>query len=431
MLLDTFALVARLARDDARQLAQVAHLCQRVRRFQRAAGLFDGAGEFDVHQTIEAQIAQARIERDLCARPIGDRRHDVEQPIRVRVFRCAFFRESRARQSAHALFEHLHRGDDLAPFDLARGRARQFAVPKMQHLDALEEGQCRRDIFEMLLDLVLDFGTRERDVVIVIGHDHARDLLAQRAVGQTDDAQLFDVRRIRVEFFDLVWIDVLAVRINDDVFGAPDKVEVAVVVEAAEVARVEPAIDEDGARGLLVIVITEHHVCAARDDLANARLVRVHDLHFNAGHCAPHARRVQLVRGPRHGQHGRCFRQPIAFEDREAEAVKISLDLFIQGRAATDQVAYAPAETCVDRAEDDLTEIERRVIAQPTVGRHQRVRDLSDPLAALAQTIHDAPVQQFPQRWHANHAGDVSVLDRTCEFFAGQLRQICDLRAAT
>ena len=40
-------------------------------------------------------------------------------------------------------------------------------------------------------------------------------------------------------------------------------------------------------------------------------------------------------------------------------------------------------------------------------------------------------MQQLPKRRHANHAGDVAVLDGLRQMLAGQLRQIGDLRAAT
>jgi len=43
----------------------------------------------------------------------------------------------------------------------------------------------------------------------------------------------------------------------------------------------------------------------------------------------------------------------------------------------------------------------------------------------------DAPVQQLPERGHADHAGDVSILNCFREVLATQLRQISDLRAAT
>ena len=68
----------------------------------------------------------------------------------------------------------------------------------------------------MLLDFLTQVGPRKRDVVIMIGHNHAGDFFAD-AVGQTDYAQFLDIRRVLVNLFNFVGIDVLAVGIDDDV----------------------------------------------------------------------------------------------------------------------------------------------------------------------------------------------------------------------
>ena len=57
----------------------------------------------------------------------------------------------------------------------------------------------------------------KRDVVFVIRHDKSGDLFAAVVVRQADDAHFFDKSRFAVKVLDLVRINVLAVRIDDDV----------------------------------------------------------------------------------------------------------------------------------------------------------------------------------------------------------------------
>src|SRR5205085_12165983 len=243
--------------------------------------------------------------------------------------RGRFFRDPRAL----AGFEQLDDADDLAPLDLARRRARQLHVGEEERLDALVERQRRGDFAEVVLYPAVDFVALEADVRVVVGDDEARDLLAD-AFGEADHAEFFDVGRILVEFFDLVRVDVLAVRVDDDLFRAADEVEVAFVVESSEVARVEPAPGERALRRLLVLVVAEHDVVAARDDLADAGGVRFGDADFDAGQGLADARRVQAVLRARYGQHRRGLGQAVAFEDGKAQPVHVALDLLVQGRAA-------------------------------------------------------------------------------------------------
>ena len=84
--------------------------------------------------------------------------------------------------------------------------------------------------------------------MVKVRHDHASDFFAD-AVRQSDDAQLFDERRRVISFFNLVWINVLAVCVNDNLFRASDEIEVAFFVEPSEVACVQPTINERCARG--------------------------------------------------------------------------------------------------------------------------------------------------------------------------------------
>ncbi len=73
--------------------------------------------------------------------------------------------------------------------------------------------------------------------------DDRADLLAEPFVGHADDRGFGDVRVLVQRGFDLGGVDVLAAA-DDDVLQAVDDVEVAVGVETAEVAGVEPAVGE-------------------------------------------------------------------------------------------------------------------------------------------------------------------------------------------
>src|SRR5437870_11823947 len=107
------------------------------------------------------------------------------------------------------------------------------------------------------------------------------------------------------------------------------------------------------------------------------------------------------------------------------------MNYVIQGRATANEIAYAPAQDLVNRIEESLPEIQRRVVAQPRVELHHQVGHFANPLAAFVQTILDSSMQQLPKRGHADHPGDVAVLNRFREMVARQLGQVSDLRAAT
>jgi hypothetical protein len=110
--------------------------------------------------------------------------------------------------------------------------------------------------------------------------------------------------------------------------------------------------------------------------------------------------------------------------------MEIFFDALVQGRAAADEIAYATAESGVDGTKDELAEIERRMIAYPTVRFDQIIRRVAHPFAALVETALDATVQQFPQSGHAYHPCHIAVFDRARKFFARQFGQVGDLRAA-
>ena len=98
----------------------------------------------------------------------------------------------------------------------------------------------------------------------VRGHHQRGDLLALSDL-QADDRHLLDVLRTAVNFFELVDIDVVAAGIDDDFLGAPDDIQAPVVVEAPEVAGMQPSVAQNfGGRGLVAIVALPSRWARAR-----------------------------------------------------------------------------------------------------------------------------------------------------------------------
>src|SRR6266511_1620205 len=95
----------------------------------------------------------------------------------------------------------------------------------------------------MLFDPASQLRPRKRNIIFVVGHHQASHLLAN-SIRQTDDAQFFHVRRVLIDLFELVRINVLAVGIDNDFFGASDEEEIAVVIEFSQIAGIEPTLNE-------------------------------------------------------------------------------------------------------------------------------------------------------------------------------------------
>ena len=222
----------------------------------------------------------------------------------------------------------------------------------------------------MLFNGSLHLGARERDVIFIIRHDDACDFFAD-AVRITDHAQLFDVRRILINLFHFVGIDVLAIGIDDDVFRAAYQVEIAFIIQTSQIARIKPAIDERFARGFFVAEVTQHHVRSSRDYFTDATGVRISNFHLNAGQRFADSAGEHSVLGSRHRQNRRRLGQSITFQNRKSESLKIALHFLIQRRAAADEIANATAHAFVNRIEQNLAKIQRCLVAQPGIKFHQ------------------------------------------------------------
>src|SRR6266567_3748084 len=234
------------------------------------------------------------------------------------------------------LLERLHHLHYFKALDLSSCCSWQLEIRELQNLDAPPQ-----------------IVARERNIIFIVRYNQARHLFT-KTIRQTNNAQLFNVRRVRVQLFQLVRVNVLAVSVDDDLFRSPDEIEIAVFVQTPEVAGVEPAIDKRAAGRVRVFVVTEHDVWPTSNHFTNTACVSVGDSHLDARQGFPDASCQHPIRRSRDGQHRRCFSQAVALEDREAETLKIFLNVFAEGRAAADEIANTAAQALVNRIKKEL-----------------------------------------------------------------------------
>ena len=196
-------------------------------------------------------------------------RDDVEEPL--------FFAFGNRPRVRFVLAFFLKPRDELAPFDLARGRSRELFRTQFVEFHAFVERKPLGHGVKMVLDLLLDIvGHR-----VFLGHDDRGNPLAG-TVGKADNGELFDETRVAVELLELVGIDILAVLVDDHLFRAAYDEEVPPFVETPEVAREEPTVAESFFGSFLVSVISRHHVGPPRSDLADASAIGLVDLDLDS-----------------------------------------------------------------------------------------------------------------------------------------------------
>ena len=155
---------------------------------------------------------------------------------------------------------------------------------------------------------------------------------------------------------DVVRVDVLAGRRDDDVLHAADEDEPPAAIELAEVAGVEPAVLGLHLLRGLGVGVARHDVGAAREDLADAVLVGRVDLDRDA-----RDRLADLAGGAARlgdGEHRRGLGEAVALGELEAEAREELLRVLRERGAAGDEVADVAAEPLVHLAEEDATEVD-------------------------------------------------------------------------
>src|SRR5690606_4316797 len=125
---------------------------------------------------------------------------------------------------------------------LAGGGTRQRLLGESQHLDPLMEWEPSVLHLDMLPHLGLELLQGVVGVAILVGLDEAGDPLAVATIRKTNHSELLDGPMLLEQLLELVWIDVLAGRRDDDVLLASNEVEPPLAVEATEVASVEPPV---------------------------------------------------------------------------------------------------------------------------------------------------------------------------------------------
>src|SRR5213079_1990851 len=138
-------------------------------------------------------------------------------------------------------------------------------------------------------------------------------------------------------------------------------------------------------------------VLAASEHFSDTVVIRVIDLHFNAGQRLADASLQKFVARTRDRQNRGRFCQAVSFEYGETQTVQILLHLLAQGRSARDQITHLPAHSLMDREKDDRPKIEWRVVAYPRVELDNIVRQVRDPISAFAEARLDTPMEHFPE----------------------------------
>src|SRR5512132_1449429 len=141
--------------------------------------------------------------------------------------------------------------------------------------------------------------------------DERDDLLAVDVVRPADDPSRRDGRVLQQRRLDVPWKDVEAAP-DDQVLLAVDDVDVPVVVEAAQVAGVEPAVPDRLRRQLRRAPVAEHDRAGTDADLAD--LAVAGDAHLDAGGRLADGAEASTSRWRRRDER-RGFRQAVALAD--------------------------------------------------------------------------------------------------------------------
>src|SRR3954454_14535718 len=307
------------------------------------------------------------------------------------------------RSAPHAL------GDlDVALEDLARGALGQL-VEEPQPARVLVGGHA---LLDEVAHVVL------AGVLTVLEHDRGADLLAHLLVGHRDHGGLGHGGVLVEDLLDLARIDVVAAA-DDHVLLAVDDEEVAVLVDAGHVARVEPAVVQDLLRGVVAVPVALHQVVAADRDLADLALahlvaVLVDDLHLDALDRRPDGARLALLVGVVEGRDRRGLRQAVALEDLAAERLlEAAQDLDGERRATRDAQPQARGVVAIalgvveDRVVHRRHALEdRHAVAVDHLERLARVeaRDQVEAGAALDARVQPARLpERVEQRQRPEH----------------------------
>src|SRR5262249_30096090 len=155
---------------------------------------------------------------------------------------------------------------------------------------------------------------------------------------------------------DFLGIDVLARGRDDDVLDAPREVQVAVAVEVAYVARVQPALANGPFRRALISKIADGNVRSAHGDFADAAVVGLENSNLDSWERP--ANRAHL--GPLErigGGDGGGFGQTVAFVQLESHRREFFVDFRRQCRATAYECTELASELLVNAGEEPAADV--------------------------------------------------------------------------
>ena len=394
------------------QLLDGVHVGQRLGGRRLAELALQSRGEFVVHQAVEAQLRKGRGRPDLGNRALADGGDELENPVPGTRLLAGL----RGRFAA-AVAQPAH---ELGPLHLAGRRPGQRFVRELDGLDPLVQRQAGGNRTEVGLDLLPAFRG------LLLGDDDRRDLLGH-PVGQPHDRELGDQLRRGVDLFHFVGVDVLAAAVHDHVLAAADQEEMSVLVEASQVARVEPAVAQRFRRRLVVAVVAGHDVRPLGRDLADPRGVGVHDADLDSRQGLADAADGNRAVRRSDCQDGGGLREPVALGNMEAETPeRLPGRLRESGRAA-DQIADPAPQRGVHRQEDRGADVDSGVLPEEVRRVNQRGGEVLRPRRPIRERRQDAPPQEIPEGGHPHDAGGVSLLEFLVDGLGADLLQIGDL----
>ena len=249
-----------------------------------------------------------------------------------------------------------------------------------------------------------------RSYLLAWDNGRGYDLLAAPMRGENTD--LLDEGRPSVVVFKFVGIDIFAAVKYDDVLFPAHDVQEAVMVEAAQVAGVEPAVAVDRfARQGLVFVVSREHAVAAEQDLADAVLVRIEDPHIAPFQDRAHRPGLGLV-GRAYCYRAEGLGEAIPFEDVESHVPEPCPVLFLKGGAAGDDEFEPAAESAMDR--DEKAPPPRIAEQRAERGRHghERRERHAGRRSLLFDSMENAFVEQGRHFRDGGQHGDAVVAER-------------------
>src|SRR5437879_12794871 len=210
----------------------------------------------------------------------------------------------------------------------------------------------------------------------------------------------------------LLVINILPVAEYDHFLLAARNEQVSLRTEMAGIAREQPAIFQPGSRRVLTVPVALHHDRAANRDLAHGWTfllgLWINDLRFNPGKGRPY-RADDIVRRLigecRAGRLG----QTIGLQHVNPERIKITRDLGIETRAASDQIPHALAERGVQFAEESPPGVDAYRTPR-SIQVHQGSEHRPSYFSALRNFFKDPLMNQIEQLRHHGKTHDVTIL---------------------